>query len=60
MIPRAVLFGNPDKRLPTLSPDASKQAYLAPRDGVLNVWGGPASDPSSAKPVLVLSPGSFR
>ena len=51
MIPRAPLFGNPDKLLPTLSPDASKLAYVAPRDGVLNVWVGPASDPGAAKPI---------
>ena len=38
LIPRTVLFGNPDKVLPTLSPDGRLLAYLAPRDGVLNIW----------------------
>ena len=42
LIPREVLFGNPEKIGPRLSPDGERLAYLAPRDGVLNVWVGPA------------------
>ena len=38
LIPRDVLFGNPEKALPLLSPDGRQLAYLAPVDGVLNVW----------------------
>ncbi|HWQ03003.1 MAG TPA: prolyl oligopeptidase family serine peptidase, partial [Candidatus Nitrosotenuis sp.] len=39
MIPREVLFGNPEKAAPQISPDGKKLAYLAPNsDGVLNVW----------------------
>jgi dipeptidyl aminopeptidase/acylaminoacyl peptidase len=38
LIGRAVLFGNPVKTLPTLSPDGKKFAYLAPSNGVLAVW----------------------
>jgi len=38
IIPRDVLFGNPDKADPELSPDGTRLAYLAPDDGVLNVW----------------------
>lgn len=37
-IPRAVLFGNPERSAPQLSPDGKKLAYLAPDKGVLNVW----------------------
>lgn len=51
LIPRDVLFGNPDKASPQLSPDGSKIAFLAPLDGVLNVWVAPANDPEAAKPV---------
>ncbi len=40
LIPRDVLFGNPEKALPLLSPDGRRLAYLAPVDGVLNVWVG--------------------
>ena len=38
LIPREVLFGNPDKAGPQISPDGKRMAYLAPDDGVLNVW----------------------
>jgi len=39
MIPREVLFGNPVKASPELSPDGTRLAYLAPDSkGVLNVW----------------------
>lgn len=51
LIPRDVLFGNPDKVGPDLSPDGTRLAYLAPVDGALNVWVGPAGDPSAAVPV---------
>lgn len=51
LIPRKTLFGNPDRAAPALSPDGSKIAYLAPVNGVLNVWVGPADDWRSAMPV---------
>src|SRR5262245_25926189 len=39
LIPRSVLFGNPEKASPQISPDGRRLAYLAPDDqGVLNVW----------------------
>ena len=51
LIPRKVLFGNPDKASARISPDGSRLSYLAPVDGVLNVWVGPADDHSAAQPV---------
>jgi len=51
LIPREVLFGNPDKITVRLSPDGDRISYLAPVDGVLNVWVGPADDTDSAEPV---------
>src|SRR6187402_3209400 len=51
LIPRSVLFGNPDKASPQLSPDGTQLAFLAPVNGVMNVWVGPASDPAAAKAV---------
>ena len=51
LIPRKVLFGNPDKASARISPDGARLSYLAPVDGVLNVWIGPADDPSAAQPV---------
>lgn len=39
LIPRSLLFGNPVKAKPYLSPKGAKLAYLAPDAGnVLNVW----------------------
>ncbi len=38
LIPRSVLFGNPVKTSPRLSPDGKRIAYLAPDEDVLNVW----------------------
>jgi dipeptidyl aminopeptidase/acylaminoacyl peptidase len=51
LIPRQVLFGNPDRAMPKVSPDGTRLGYLAPLDGVLNVWAGPADDPDAAQPV---------
>jgi Tol biopolymer transport system component len=38
LIPRDVLFGNPEKTMPALSPDGTRIAYLAPHDDVLSIW----------------------
>src|SRR5690242_16190177 len=51
LIPRRILFGNPDKASARISPDGSRLAYLAPVNGVLNVWVGPGLKPDEAKPV---------
>lgn len=41
LIPREILFGNPEMTQPLLSPDGERLAYIAPVNGVLNVWVGP-------------------
>jgi dipeptidyl aminopeptidase/acylaminoacyl peptidase len=51
LIPRKILFGNPDKASPRLSPDGKYLSYLAPVNGVLNIWAGPSDKPEDAKPV---------
>src|SRR5437868_14807635 len=38
LIPREVLFGNPERADPQISPDGTQLGYLAPVNGVLNVW----------------------
>jgi dipeptidyl aminopeptidase/acylaminoacyl peptidase len=43
LIPLAVLFGNPERVSPRLSPDGTRLAWIAPHDGVLNVWLAPIS-----------------
>jgi dipeptidyl aminopeptidase/acylaminoacyl peptidase len=51
LIPRDVLFGNPDRASPHLSPDGKFLSFLAPVNGVLNVWVGAADNPKEARPV---------
>ena len=38
LIPLRHLFDNPERALARLSPDGRRISWLAPRDGVLNVW----------------------
>ncbi len=40
LIPRDVIFGNPSKVSPRLSPDGTMMSYRAPVDDVMNVWVG--------------------
>ncbi len=40
LIPLRHLFDNPERALARLSPDGRRLSWLAPRDGVLNVWVG--------------------
>jgi len=51
LIPRKVLFGNPDKASLRISPDGKHISFLAPVDNVLNVWVAPADNPDAAEPV---------
>lgn len=49
LIPRQVLFGNPDKTLVRLSPDGEHLTYIAPdNNGVLNIWIAKSSEPLEA------------
>jgi hypothetical protein len=49
LIPRDVIFGNPDRTLARISPDGAHVSWLAPKDGVLNVWVAPSDNPSDAR-----------
>jgi dipeptidyl aminopeptidase/acylaminoacyl peptidase len=51
LIPRDLLFGNPDKAAARISPDGKHISFLAPVDGVLNVWVAPVDDLAAAKAV---------
>ncbi|MEO8061156.1 MAG: S9 family peptidase [Pseudomonadota bacterium] len=51
VIPRSALFGNPEKTQARLSPDGKYLSYIAPRDGVLNVWLASRTDPDNARPI---------
>lgn len=48
LIPQAVLFGNPSYLAPEVSPDGTRLLYLAPDDGVMNVWVAPLERPDRA------------
>ena len=51
LIERAKLFGNPSKMAGNVSPDGKWLSWIAPRDGVLNVWVAPIGSPGDAKPL---------
>ena len=51
LIPRQDLFGNPEKSAAEVSPDGKWIGWLAPKDGVMNVWVAPIGKPEAAVPV---------
>lgn len=51
LIPRRVLFGNPDHSQVRLSPDGVYLSYMAPYEGVMNIYMAKSSHPESAEPV---------
>ncbi|MDR3511823.1 MAG: S9 family peptidase [Caulobacteraceae bacterium] len=51
LIPRALLLGNPERFSPKISPDGACLAFIAPVDGVLNIWVAPDLDLARAQPV---------
>jgi dipeptidyl aminopeptidase/acylaminoacyl peptidase len=51
LIPRRVLFGDPGKFIVRISPDGARIAFLAPVDGVLNLWVAPIGDVNAARPL---------
>lgn len=51
LLPRSVLFGDPEYAGPRLSPNGGLLGCLAPHAGALNVWVGPRGNPELARPV---------
>ncbi|MGI9428742.1 MAG: S9 family peptidase [Bythopirellula sp.] len=51
LIPRSALFGNPQKASARISPNGKWLSFLAPVDGILNVWVAPADNLDAAKPI---------
>jgi dipeptidyl aminopeptidase/acylaminoacyl peptidase len=51
LIPRQIFFSNPDHLMVGLSPDGQHLSYIAPLDGVLNIWVAKGIDLTTAKPV---------
>jgi len=61
LIPRDVLFSDPDRTSVQISPDGRWISFLAPRNGVLNVWVAPADAPDAAAPVTdARAPGELQ
>ena len=50
LIPRKILFGNPDRGSPEVAPDGRRLAHIEPVDDVLNVWVGDLAG-DTARPV---------
>jgi dipeptidyl aminopeptidase/acylaminoacyl peptidase len=51
LIPRSVLFGNPQRANARVSPNGKWLSFLAPVEGILNVWVAPIDEPTQARPV---------
>ncbi len=51
LIPRSILFGNPERTNVQISHDGKHLAWIAARNGVLNVWVAPIDKLDAAKPV---------
>jgi dipeptidyl aminopeptidase/acylaminoacyl peptidase len=51
LVPRRVLFGNPERFSPRVSPDGTRVGWIAPDEGILNVFVAPLDDLKSAAPV---------
>jgi dipeptidyl aminopeptidase/acylaminoacyl peptidase len=51
LIPRELLFGNPDVEQVLLSPDGRWISYIAASEGVLNVWLAPFGKLAEAEPL---------
>ena len=51
LIDRDLLFGNPDRALVRVSPNGAWLSFVAPLEGVLNVWVAPVDEPTQAKPI---------
>jgi dipeptidyl aminopeptidase/acylaminoacyl peptidase len=51
LVPRRVLFGNPERFSPRVSPDGTQLGWIAPDEGILNVFVAPLDDLKSAAPV---------
>jgi len=49
LISREILFGNPDRVVTRINKDGKFLSYIAPKDGVLNIWVAPIDKISEAK-----------
>lgn len=51
LLPRRLIFANPERSIVRISHDGTRVAFLAPVDGVLNLWVGPIARIEDARSV---------
>ncbi|CCF68226.1 hypothetical protein KOJCDNHJ_00982 [Xanthomonas citri pv. punicae] len=51
LITRDALFGNPERANVSISPDGKYLSWVAPLEGVLNVWVAPVDAPDQARAI---------
>jgi dipeptidyl aminopeptidase/acylaminoacyl peptidase len=51
LLPRRLIFGNSERTIARISHDGTRIAFLAPVDGILNLWVGPIDRTEDARPV---------
>lgn len=55
LIPRQVIFGNPERAFAQISPDGRRIASLAPVGGVMNIVVAPIDAPAASRPLTALT-----
>jgi dipeptidyl aminopeptidase/acylaminoacyl peptidase len=55
LLPRRLIFRNPERTVVRISPDGRLIAFLAPVDGVLNLWLAPIEDMGKARHVTAVT-----
>ena len=55
LLPRRLIFRDPERSIVRISPDGMRIAFRAPLDGVLNLWVAPIDRISDAHPVTVVT-----
>jgi dipeptidyl aminopeptidase/acylaminoacyl peptidase len=51
IVPRRLFFEDPERTRLRISPNGTRLAWLAPADGILNLWVAPVDDIAQARPV---------
>ncbi|WP_448501002.1 S9 family peptidase [Sphingomonas sp.] len=51
LIPRELIFGNPSRSGAQVSPDGKHVSWVAPVDGVMNLWVAPIATPTQGKAI---------
>ena len=55
LLPRRLIFADPERSIVRISPDGSRIAFRAPVDGVLNLWVAPLDRIEQARPVAAVT-----